>query len=54
MKKNELLNEATIKDALYKSLITDEEARQMLVVYLRKSGFSPMRQRKPLQRQPHA
>jgi len=37
------LNEATIKRALQDGYITKEEARQMLMVYLQKANFSPMK-----------
>jgi len=43
MKKNEPLNETTIKYALQEGLITAKEARNMLRVYLYKSNFSPRR-----------
>lgn len=38
------LNEAAIKSALYDGLITAKEARHMLMVYLKKSNFSPLEQ----------
>ena len=40
MNKHAPLNEAAIKCALQEGLITPKEARNMLRVYLNKSGFS--------------
>lgn len=39
------INEASIKVALEKGLITQKEAGQMLRIYLQKSHFSPIPQR---------
>lgn len=42
MKKSIYLNETAIKQALKDGHITQQEARQMLVVYLEKANFTPM------------
>ena len=42
MKSNKNLNETAIKEALEHGYITKEEARQMLVIYLRQANFTPM------------
>jgi hypothetical protein len=42
MKKSEEVNEVTIKHALKEGLITAEEARIMLMVYLKRSDFIPI------------
>lgn len=44
MKNSIYLNETAIKQALKDGHITQQEARQMLVVYLQKANFTPMRQ----------
>lgn len=43
MKNSIYLNETAIKQALKDGYITQQEARQMLVVYLQKANFTPMR-----------
>ena len=43
MKTNIKLNETTIQHALKEGLITAREAREMLMLYLRKSNFSPIK-----------
>jgi hypothetical protein len=43
MNNNIYLNETAIKQALKDGHITQQEARQMLVVYLQKANFTPMR-----------
>ena len=42
MKKNVQLDELTIHHALKEGLITEKEARGMLMVYLKKSNFNPI------------
>ncbi len=41
MNKSQELNESMIKSALKDGLITAKEARQMLMVYIKRSDFSP-------------
>ncbi len=43
MKHSIHLNETAIKRALKDGHITQQEARQMLMVYLKKADFTPMR-----------
>ena len=43
MKTNIKLNETTIQHALKEGLITAREAREMLMLYLRKSNFTPIK-----------
>jgi hypothetical protein len=42
MQSNKNLNETAIKQALKDGYITKDEARHMLVIYLRQSNFTPM------------
>ena len=42
MKNSKFLSETSIKQALKHGYITKEEARQMLMVYLRQADFTPM------------
>ena len=50
MKNSIDLNETDIKQALKDGYITQQEARQMMVVYLQKANFTPMRhQASPVQ-----
>ena len=43
MKKNIKLNETTIQYALKEGLITAREAREMLMIYLKKTNFTPLK-----------
>lgn len=43
MKNSIYINETDIKQALKDGHITQQEARQMLIVYLQKANFTPMR-----------
>lgn len=51
MKQNAELDEVTIQTALEKGLITPQEARVMLTVYLKKYNFKPI-QNQIIQSQP--
>ena len=42
MNNGKFLTETSIKQALQHGYITKEEARQMLMVYLRQADFTPM------------
>ena len=43
MKNSIYINETDIKEALKDGHITQQEARRMLIVYLQKANFTPMR-----------